>query len=58
MRKHKTAENDINEIQADAIKEFAERLKKRSLTKWDYHEAVDVEDINSLVMEMTGEKDA
>lgn len=39
----------------DGIKEFAERLKDKSLTKWDYHEAVDVEEIDNLVKEMVGE---
>ena len=44
-----------NEIKAEAIREFAERLKDKSLTKWDYHEAVDVEEIDNLVKEMVGE---
>lgn len=43
------------EIKTEAIKEFAEKLKNRSLTKWDYCEAVDVEEINNLVKEMTGD---
>lgn len=39
-----------------AIEEFAEKLKSKALTKWDYHDAVDVEDIDELVNEMIGEK--
>lgn len=39
----------------DGIKEFAERLKDKSLTKWDYHDAVDIEEIDDLVREMVGD---
>lgn len=39
-----------------AIEEFAEKLKSKALTKWDYHDAVDVEDIDELVNEMIAEK--
>lgn len=38
-----------------AIEEFAEKLKSKALTKWDYHDAVDVEDIDELVKEMESE---
>ncbi|MDY3768015.1 MAG: hypothetical protein SOZ83_00185 [Sphaerochaetaceae bacterium] len=34
---------------------FAEKLKSKSLTKWDYNDAVDVEDIDELVKEIVGE---
>lgn len=37
----------------DGIKEFANRLKDKSLTKWDYHDAVDIAEIDNLVKEMT-----
>lgn len=43
------------QIRAKAVKEFAERLKNKSLTKWDYHDAVDVDEIDNLVKEMTGD---
>lgn len=47
---------DKNKIKFEAVKEFANRLKDKSLTKWDYHEAVDVEEIDNLVKEMVGDK--
>ena len=43
------------QIRAEAVREFAERLKNKSLTKWDYHDAVDVDEIDNLVKEMTGD---
>lgn len=46
---------DMGEIKFKAIKEFAERLKDKSLTKWDYHDAVDIEEIDNLVKEMVGD---
>ena len=45
-----------NFIKSEAVKEFAERLKLKALTKWDYQDAVDVEDIDNLVKEMVGDK--
>lgn len=44
-------------IRAEAVKEFVERLKDKSLTKWDYHDAVDIEEIDNLVKEMVGDKE-
>lgn len=41
------------EIKHEAIKEFAERLKEKAMTKWDYADAVDVDDIDNLVKVMT-----
>ena len=41
----------------EAIEEFVERLKDKSLTKWDYHDAVDIEEIDNLVKEMVGDKE-
>lgn len=46
-----------NKIKNEAVKEFAERLKDKSLTKWDYHDAVDIEEIDNLVKEMVGDKE-
>lgn len=46
---------DKSKIKSEAIEEFANRLKDKSLTKWDYHEAVDVEEIDNLVKEMVGD---
>lgn len=42
-------------LKAEAVKEFVERLKNKSLTKWDYHDAVDIDEIDNLVKEMVGE---
>lgn len=42
-------------IKSEAIKEFAERLKKEAVTKCDWDNCVDVEDIDRLVAEMVGE---
>lgn len=43
-------------FKAEAIKEFAERLKAKVDPNWD--NSVDVEDIDRLVAEMTGEQNA
>ena len=43
-------------IKAEAIIEFAERLKKEAITKCDWGDCVDVEDIDDLAKEMTGEQ--
>lgn len=42
----------MENARAEAITEFAERLKDRSMTKWDYHEAVDVDEIERVAKEM------
>lgn len=47
--------NEILEAKSEAVREFAERLKDKSLTKWDYHDAVDIEEIDNLVKEMVGD---
>lgn len=49
-------DSHYNKIKNDAVKEFAETLKDKSLTKWDYHDAVDIEEIDNLVKEMVGDK--
>lgn len=49
---YKDYNNLIADIKFEAIKEFVERLKDKSLTKWDYHEAVDIEEIDNLVKEI------
>lgn len=41
-------------VRAKAIKEFAERLKKEAMTKWDWNDYVEVEEIDNLVKEMVG----
>ena len=38
--------------QSDAIDEFVKMLKDTSMTKWDYHEAVDVEEIDRIAAKM------
>ena len=44
-------------IRAEAIKEFAEQLKKRADRGfWQEHSYVDVEDIDNLVKEMVGDE--
>ena len=40
--------------QSDAIDEFVKMLKDTSMTKWDYHEAVDVEEIDRIAAKMKG----
>ena len=55
----KLLEKDVAEAKAEAVKEFAERLKKCGLievqTGWNVINA-DCEDIDSLVKEMVGEE--
>lgn len=41
------------EVEYKAIKDFAERLKEKALTKYDWNDCVDVEEIDILVKEMT-----
>lgn len=50
-------DSHYNKIKNEVVKEFAERLKDKSLTKWDYHDAVDIEEIDNLVKEMVGDKE-
>ena len=45
----------VHSLKAEAIKEFAERLKEKA-TEYMHGGEVDVFDINNLVKEMTGEK--
>lgn len=47
----KTAE----QVRAEAIKEFAERLKEKALPKCDWDNCVDVDDIDNFVKEMVGD---
>lgn len=49
---------EIKQAKSEAIKEFAERLKKEAVTKCDWDNCVDVEDIDRLVAEMVGGKNA
>ena len=47
-----------SEIKSEAIREFAQRLKKEAIAEFDYEgcvvgDCVDVEDIDNLVKEMT-----
>lgn len=63
LRKGFTADADYfaseydKNIKAEAIKEFAERLKERADSGfWQEHSYVDVDDIDNLVKEMTEEK--
>lgn len=41
--------------QSAIIDEFVERLKDTSITKWDYHEAVDVDEIDRVAAIMKGD---
>ena len=41
------------EVKCRAINEFAERLKEKTCTKFDWNDYVDVEEIDNLVKEMT-----
>ena len=40
--------------QSEVIDEFVKMLKDTSMTKWDYHEAVDVEEIDRIAAKMKG----
>lgn len=40
--------------QSDAIDEFVKMLKDTSMTKWDYHEAVDIEEIDRIAAKIKG----
>ena len=51
-------QNEIEQAKSEAIKEFAERLKKEAVTKCDWDNCVDVEDIDKLAAEMVGEQNA
>ena len=46
------------DIKSEAIKEFAERLRKEAVTKCDWDNCVDVDDIDRLVAEMVGGENA
>ena len=46
----------VAEIKAEAIKEFAERLKERRGVNFPFTRTVFVEDIDNLVKEMVGEE--
>lgn len=41
--------------QSAIIDEFVKRLKDTSMTKWDYHEAVDVDEIDRVAAIMKGD---
>lgn len=45
-----------NDGRTEAIKEFAEKLKKEAVTKCDWDNCVDFEDIDRLVAETVGEQ--
>ena len=44
-----------SEVKAEAVKEFAERLKEKAMQKFDWNEYVEVEEIDNLLKEMVGE---
>ena len=51
----KTADSIYNadyRKQSEVIDEFVKMLKDTSMTKWDYHEAVDVEEIDRIATKM------
>lgn len=54
----KETDCSLKEIKDNAIKEFVERLKKEAVTKCDWDNCVDVEDIDRLVVEMVGGENA
>ena len=41
---------------AEAYKEFAERLKENTITKFDWNEYVEIEEVDNLLKEMVGEE--
>ena len=44
--------NGYNQGRAEAIKEFAERVKAKAMQKFDWNEYVEVEDIDQIAKEM------
>ena len=46
------AEAEIEAARAEAIKEFAERVKAKAIQKFDWNEYVEVEDIDQIAKEM------
>ena len=48
-------DNLIGDISAEAIEEFAERLKDKAYEVKGFYEVVDVKDIDNLVKEMAGD---
>ena len=53
-----TISNACMQRRNEAIKEFAERLRKEAVTKCDWDNCVDVEDIDKLAAELVGEENA
>lgn len=51
----KLKQKNICNIKKQAYREFANRVKNKSLTKWDYNEAVDVEEIDKTLLELIRE---
>lgn len=49
-------ETKNNEIKKQAYKEFAERLKENAITKFDWNEYIDIEEIDTLLKEMVDEE--
>ena len=47
-------EKCIETAKSEAVKEFAERLKKKAMQKFDWNEYIEIEDIDNLVKEMAG----
>lgn len=45
-------ETTIYEVRTEAIKEFTERLKAKAMTKFDWSEDVDIEEIDKVAKEM------
>lgn len=45
----------VEQIKVEAYKEFAERLKENAITKFDWNEYIDIEEIDTLLKEMVGE---
>lgn len=48
--------NEILEAKAEAYKEFAERLKENAITKFDWNEYIDIEEIDTLLKEMVSKE--
>lgn len=43
------------EIKSKAYKEFAEKLKENTTTKFDWNDYIDIEEVDNLLKEMVGE---
>lgn len=44
------------EAKTEAYKEFAEKLKENAMTKFDWNDYIDIEEVDNILKEMMGDK--